>query len=123
MSQTVSGKQQDAIAALLTGSNVVQAAAAAGVSRATLHRWLADDAFRAALVEAETAAWQSLARALAGCGELAAKALRDALGEEQTIATRLRAVDMLLARGPAIAELVTLLARVEALEQQIGGAE
>jgi hypothetical protein len=46
-------KQQKAIAALLSESTIGKAAAVAGVSEKTLHRWLDDSTFRAALQDAE----------------------------------------------------------------------
>lgn len=116
MSENVTHKQRMAIAALLSDGDVSKAAAAAGVSRQTLYRWQRDDAFTAALRAAEGDAWRTLTRRMAGLGDAAATALRDALAEDQPIAVRLRAVALLTERGPALWELVDLEARIAALE-------
>lgn len=116
MSENVTHKQRLAIAALLSDGDVSKAAAVAGVSRQTLYRWQRDDGFVTALRAAESDAWRTLTRRMAGLGDAAANALRDALAEDQPIAVRLRAVALLTERGPALAELTDLITRLEALE-------
>lgn len=119
MSENVTLKQRMAIAALLADGDVSKAAAAAGVSRQTLYRWQRDDAFVAALREAESEAWRNLTRRMAGMGDAAANALSAALADDQPIAVRLRAVALLTERGPALLELVDLEARIAALEARL----
>jgi hypothetical protein len=48
----LSVKQERAIAALLSEPSVKRAASAAGVGESTLFRWLSDDSFRAAYLDA-----------------------------------------------------------------------
>lgn len=119
MSENVTLRQRQAIAALLTDGDVSKAATAAGVSRQTMYRWQRDGAFVAALRAAEGDAWRGLARRMAGLGDAAANALRDALAEDQPIAVRLRAVALLTERGPALLEMVDLEARIAALEAAV----
>ena len=79
---------------------------------------MGQDAFKQALRQAEGEALRGLARQLAGLGDAAAEALRDALDQKQPMAMRLRAADMVTSRTPALLELVDLLGRIEALEVQ-----
>jgi hypothetical protein len=72
--------QLRAIAALVGGATVTAAAQAAGVSRATVHRWLADDhdfASELALAKIEQAA--ALKVRLRALGDLAVGAMQDLL--------------------------------------------
>lgn len=109
-------RQVAAIAALLAHGKIPDAAAAAGVSTKTVYAWLKTPDFSAALRAAEADALRGLSRRLAGLGEAAADALRDALDDKQPIGVRLRAADLVTQRGPALAELTDLVARLEALE-------
>lgn len=111
-------RQVAAIAALLGTGKISDAATAGGVSTKTIYAWLKQDAFKAELRQAEGEALRHLARQLAGLGDAAAAALRDALDDSQPMAMRLRAADMVTARTPALLELVDLLGRIEALEAQ-----
>jgi hypothetical protein len=112
-------RQTAAIAALLNTGKVTDAAAAGGVTTKTVYAWLRQPDFSAALRAAEADALRSLSRRLAGLGEAAADALKDALDEDQPIGIRLRAADLVTARGPALAELTDLVARLEALEARL----
>lgn len=116
---TVSSKQRLALAALLAGETVTSAATAAGVTRETCSRWLATEDFRAALVAGETESWQQLSRGLAGAAQLAIDALRAALADDQPMPVRLRAVDLVLSRGPVLADFAHILERLERLEREL----
>lgn len=109
-------KQRAAVLALLTEGDASKAAAVAGVSRQSLYRWMKDPAFAAALRTAEAEALRGLSRRLAGLGDAAANALQDALDDGQPIGIRLRAADLVTQRGPALAELTDIIARLEAIE-------
>ena len=115
---TLTPRQTRAIAALLATGQIGDAATAGGVTNKTIYSWLKMPAFAAALRAAEGEALRSLSRRLAGLGDAAADALRDALEESQPIGIRLRAADLVTARGLALYELVELVARIEALEAQ-----
>src|SRR5262245_15312154 len=87
--KSISPAQRKCIEALLTSGNATEAAKVAGVARQTIYRWQQDPAFVAALRAAEAEAVESLSRSLAGLGELAGSALRDALAGHQKITVRL----------------------------------
>ncbi|MCB0095466.1 MAG: hypothetical protein KDE46_07070 [Caldilineaceae bacterium] len=113
----ISPSQQKGIAALLTTGSLLAAAEEAGVARGTMYRWLKDPAFTEALRAAEAEAIQALSRSLAGLGEAAAAAFRDALDPGQKISVRLRAAEALTDRLLKIRELVNLEARLAEMER------
>lgn len=117
----VTPAQRKAIETMLTTGNMVQAADAAGVNRSTIYRWMADDVFVAALRDAEAEAVQGLSRSLAGLGESAAQALRDALAPNNKITVRLRAAEIVTDRLLKLRELVDIEARLKALEDATHG--
>ena len=109
--------------ALLTTGEVAAAAQAAGVSRATLHRWLAEPAFLAAVRAAEARALDDLSRLLVRLGRTSTATLARAMNDGSAPwATRVRAADAALARLLQLRELATLEARVAELER-LAGAE
>jgi hypothetical protein len=85
--------QVRAIGALLAGSTVTDAAKSAGVSRATVHRWLSDDPdFMAAYNMARREAAEARRQRLSGMGLEAVETLRELLTDRDTPpAVRLRA--------------------------------
>ena len=114
-------KQLRAVEALLTTGEVAAAAQAAGVSRATLHRWLAEPAFLGAVRAAEARALDDLSRLLVRLGRTATATLAKAMTEAVTPpATRVRAADAALGRLLQLRELATLEARVAELERAAG---
>lgn len=115
---TLSPKQQAAIAALLTARDVRAAAKNAKVGERTLHRWLVDPAFQAALKDAEHAALDIAVRRLTGAMQLAIDTLLMVMVNKQnTASTRVRAADIILARLLELRELTTLDERVKHLEE------
>ena len=122
--QGLSPKQVKAVEALLTTGEVAAAAQAAGVSRATLHRWLAEPIFLAAVREAEARALDDLSRLLVRLGRTAAATLAKAMNDPSAPwATRVRAADAALGRLLRLRELATLEARVAELERLAGVEE
>jgi hypothetical protein len=117
----LSPKQRKAVEALLTTGEVAAAAQAAGVSRATLHRWLADPTFVQAVRDAEARALDDLSRLLVRLGRTAVATLAKAMSDPTTPwATRVRAADASLGRLLQLRELATLEARVVELERLTG---
>lgn len=113
----VTPPQRRAIAALLTTGDTTQAAIAAGVNRSTLYAWRAQPHFQEALKEAEADAVAGLSRSLAGLGESAAQALRDALAPGNKMNLRLRAAEIVTDRLLKLRDLVELEERIAALER------
>ncbi len=117
-------RQRRAVAALLTAGDVSAAARETGVSRETLHRWLRQPAFLAAVREAEAAALDELSRSLVRLGRTAAEMLEVAMGDSTAPwPTRVRAADAVLGRLLQLRELATLEARVAELERSVGLGE
>lgn len=121
----VSAAQKRAIAALLSEPNIGKAAEKAAVGERTLHRWLVEDeAFKAALHEAQDRAIDAAVARLAGAAGDAAGVLADIAGdEEERGATRVSAARALLDGVLKMVEVRDLSARVAALEAkfQAGG--
>ena len=120
-SPTLSARQRLAVEALLATGEVTSAAQTACVSRATLHRWLTNPMFVAAVRAAEAAALDDLSRMLVRLGGTAAGTLEQAMIDPATPpATRVRAADAVLGRLLQLRELATLEARVNDLEHAAG---
>lgn len=87
MSQDVSEltpKQQRAIEALVQGKTNQEAAAAAGVNRKTITRWLQQPEFQTALRTAQHAAYDEAMADLAATSRLAVQRLRKLLNSSKT---------------------------------------
>lgn len=119
--QSLSPKQRKAVSALLATGEVKAASVEAGISRDTLHRWLHDPAFLAAVREAEAEALDELSRLLVRLGRTAVATIARAMSDPVTpAATRVRAADVALSRLLQLRELAQLEARVQALEAAAG---
>lgn len=120
MNENLTPKQQRAIQALLTTSDVSHAAQEARVSRETLYRWMKSDVFRLALRDGTQQALEGLSRSLVDLGAQAAKTLADALTNAETsTAIKIKAADLVLERLLQLCELVDLENRVSRLEMNI----
>ena len=123
-SPILSTRQRRAVEALLATGEVTSAAQTAGVSRATLHRWLTEPTFVAAVRAAEAQALDDLSRMLVRLGRTAAGTLARAMTDPATpAATRVRSADAVLGRLLQLRELATLEARVNDLERAAGLGE
>ena len=117
----LSPKQRKAVTALLSTGEVKAAAAEAGIHRDTLHRWLKEPQFLAAVREAEADALDELSRLLVRLGRTAVATIAKAMSDPVTpAATRVRAADVALNRLLQLRELAQLEARVQALEAAAG---
>ena len=114
-------KQRRLISALISSPSISEAARQAGVSLSQARRHLENEAFRAALKEAESLALSALLRSLVGLGERAVQALSDALEPEQDVRSRVRAADILLGRLVTYREMLSLEERIVALEAALQG--
>lgn len=119
MASKLTPKKYRAIESLLIDGSVTNAAKTANVSRQTVYDWLRDPTFAAELRRSEGLALQGLGRRLLALGELAGDALKDALQPSQPINTRVRAAQIVAERGPALAELSAVVARLEAMETRM----
>ncbi len=114
----LSPKQQNAIAALLIARDVRAAAKTAKIGERTLHRWLAEPSFQAALQAAERDALHLGVRRLTGAMQHAIDTLLVVMANKENAAsTRVRAADVVLSRLMHLKELAELQARVTHLEE------
>ena len=117
-------RQRRAIEALLSTGDISAAAKEVGVHRNSLHRWLQEPDFQAAVREAEAKAIDELSRMLVRLGRTAVGTLAKAMSDPTAPwATRVRAADASLARLLQLRELATLEARVTELERSVGIGE
>jgi len=111
-------RQRRALESLLTSGDVTAAAIVAGVARQTVHKWLQQPAFKAALEQAESEKLHDLQSALVRLGDKAVTTLGAELDGDSPMAAgaRVRAADIVLGRLLQLRELVTLEERIAALE-------
>lgn len=120
----LSPKQRRAVEALLSTGEVSAAAAASGVTRNTLYRWLKEPLFVQAVRETEARALDELSRLLVRLGRTAAATLAKAMSDPVApYPTRVRAADATLGRLLQLRELAQLEGRVQALEETAGLGE
>jgi hypothetical protein len=113
----LSAKQGKAIAALLSSKTVLGAAELAGVSARTLTRWLADDDFKAALLEAESEAIDAATRRLIGLQGAAIDTLQETLSDRKALpGIRMRAAQSILDFLMRLRDLRNIEKRLAALE-------
>lgn len=114
----LSSRQAAAAAALLEGMTQAEAAAVAGVGRATLARWQGRPEFRAVLQDGQRAAVENAARQLLArlteAINTAAALMTDA---DAPASARLAAARLLLDQAGRYHELMSLEQRLEALEK------
>lgn len=115
---TLSPKQQRAIAALLTSKTDAEAAQAVGVDARTLYRWMRQPAFVAALREAGKRAVEIAGRRLQGLTGKAAETL-DALMDCVDLPTRGRVAAGIIDRAFRFTELQDVQHRLDELEQRL----
>src|SRR5947209_7403705 len=94
--EKMSRKQEPAVAALLAEPTVTAAAAKAGVSEATLRRWMASPAFAAACRDARRQVVCAAVERLQGAVGLAVDTLRTVAGTGAKDSDRVRAAVALL---------------------------
>ena len=119
MTDNLTPKQHKAVESLLTTWDTTAAAAAAGVSRDTLYKWMRSKEFRQALQDATRASLENLSRGLVTLGTKAMTVLSDALDDTTApAAAKVRAAEIVLTKILALRELVDLEERITALEQR-----
>ena len=115
---TLSEKQIIAIQALMRSRSYTEAAAAAGIGRTTLYRWLQNDLFKAELSKQKNELIERSSRKLAGALDQAVNVLIDLLEAKQPNIRRLAAgnlIDYCL----KTADITDIEKRLKALEDTI----
>lgn len=114
----LSPSQRRALSALLEERDMRSAAAAAGVGERTLHRWIREEQFSAALQQAQDELFSQVLRRLSHASSQALDALERALREGDT-SQQVRAADIILGKLLKARELLELEPRLRALENRI----
>ena len=121
---TLTPRQLRAVNALLTHPTVAAAAVVLGVAPSTIYRWLGENAFRAALAQAEGEVVAAAGRRLATLAETALDELARAMVDPMTPApTRVRACEVILNNLLKYREIVGFEQRLAALEQEMRGEQ
>ena len=116
----LSPEQLRAVEAVMASNSITDAAAAVGVARDTIYRWLKEPAFQSALRTVEAGYLDHISRSLLRIGEKAVGAIEGILDDQTATDTvRLKAADVALARMTAIREIVALEGRLEAIEARL----
>ena len=111
-------KQEEAILALLTTTNVEQAARAAKIGPRTLYRWQQEPAFDKAYRKARRDAFgQGTARLQQASGAAVSSILKIMLDQHAPASTKLRAAELVLTHGAKAIEIEDVEARVSELER------
>lgn len=119
-STELSTRQQRTIAALLVAKDVRAAAKQAKVSERTLYTWLNENAFRAALYEAEGHLIDSATRRLLHHQEVALTVILSIMADKSNQSgVRLRAAQTVLEQLLKLRELRNIEQRLTALEENI----
>jgi len=112
--------QRRFLAALLVSRTVSEAIRKANVSERSAWRWMKDEAFRAALVEAEGQVLDAAMRRLLAMQATAIDALEAALTDPQARQSdKIRAVELALSHILRLRAATTLEERLNELEQRI----
>lgn len=113
-------KKSKALAALLSGANAVEAAAAAGVVTNTIYKWQKDPEFTEALNAAKSEAMDRLGRSLSALGDKAVMTLEAAMDDPDAgPAVKIRAADIVLNRALSIQDAAEFEKRLSNLEKQL----
>ena len=114
-------RQRRAIEALLLGQSKGMAATAAGVTGATLSRWLREDPdFRNQLSGLSDLALKDAAIRLKSTLDMSVEIMQETMQSETVHpSVRLRAADMAASHAIKLLEVADLVERVEALEQRL----
>lgn len=111
------------VAALVAGHGTAEAAAAGGVSVATLHRRMREPAFKAAVSEGRAAKWVPLATALRDAVPKALQTMIELLAERESPATRIKAACAVVDYATKLHDLVDTQPRMAALEAAVEEAQ
>lgn len=118
--KSLSAKQEKALQALLEVPTTRAAAQAAGVSEATIWRWLADVTFATIYREARTKSLESTLTALQAAGADAVKALREVMNDTAAKGSeRVSAAKAIIELGLKGREVLETESRLAALEDRL----
>ena len=121
MTGDLTTRQRTALSALLEGQSQLAAAAAAGVGRQTIGRWMTEDAFSAALRDGSDGAIRAAVARLSATADASIDAIEKVRDSptQPGAAVKLRAADALLSQALKLREHADILERLAALEAKI----
>jgi hypothetical protein len=115
-----STKRFIAIESLAGGAAATKAAAAAGVSRITINRWLKDAGFSLAVKHRSSELVDELGKRIAGLTSLALDVLEDEMRQPGAHhSERIRAAAIVVQNFSSLREVTALEARIARLEQEV----
>ncbi|MDT8896776.1 helix-turn-helix domain-containing protein [Thermanaerothrix sp. 4228-RoL] len=120
---TITAKQRRLIEALLAGQSVTAATRQLGINRATFYRWAKQDAFKAALADAEAELLANAMRRLLSMQSGALDALSDLVSDRRLPGARLAAAKTVLDAVLRFRNAVELEARLAELERKVEAAQ
>lgn len=113
-------RQNKALAVLVAGGTWQDAAAAAGVSETSVHRWGRQDAFSEELQRLSRLCVQDATRRLSGQLDAAVGVMADImLDEQQRASVRLRAANYVAMHALKLIETTDIMQRLDELEQRL----
>jgi hypothetical protein len=116
----LSGKQQQALMALMAKPTISAAAEAAGLGESTLRAWLADATFHTAYMEARRQAMSHAVAMLQQASAMAVVTLYEVMTDKDNAAsTRANAAKTVLEMAMRGLELESVIAEVEQLKQLV----
>lgn len=119
---TLTAKQERAIAELIGGATVTDAATAAGVCRQQVHEWLSQSGFSSALTSARRAAFTEALTRIASTASDAARVLEEIMNDSKQPGTvRVSAAAKILDAAFKASMLDELEDRIARLEQLTSG--
>ena len=121
MTGDLTTRQRTALSALLEGQSQLAAAAAAGVGRQTIGRWMTETAFSMALRDGSDGAIRAAVARLSATADASIDAIEKVRDSptQPGAAVKLRAADALLSQALKIREHADVLERLAALEARI----
>ena len=120
----LSQPQRTALYALISGANQSEAATQAGCSLRTMQRWVALPAFRQALSSSVDVTMSITVSRLSALTDTAIDVLQTTMhSESSTVSQRLRAANQVLGHVLRLAELSTVLNRIDELEARVTGLQ
>jgi len=116
----LSRPQRTALFALISGANQNEAALVAGCSLRTMQRWVARPDFKAALTTGVDVSMSVSVSRLSAIADTAITVLSETMTKESsTVSQRLRAANSTLNHVLKLAELHSVLARIDDIERRL----
>ncbi len=118
----LSGAQNKAVLAMLSGSNFLEASQAAGVAQSTVWRWMREPDFKQALRDGRLELMEGAVGSIQQACSEAVDVLRSVMNnQESPCSSRVTAAKCVIEMALKAVELQDLTARIEALEQAAKG--